>query len=65
MVKVEVDKFRQQLLGLKILFHSLLDMNILSQSLNFTKRLEIIQADIEEIVTRSEVMTVSVQTIRK
>jgi hypothetical protein len=56
MIKVEVDKFRQQILSLKVLLRSLLDMDLLSQSFSFTERLQIIQDGVEEIVLRSEVI---------
>jgi hypothetical protein len=56
MIKVEVDKFRQQILSLQVLLRSLLDMDLLSQSFSFTERLQIIQDRVEEIVLRSEVI---------
>ncbi|CAB4013398.1 Hypothetical predicted protein, partial [Paramuricea clavata] len=56
MIKVEVDKFRQQILSLKVLLRSLLDKDLLSQSFSFTERLQIIQDRVEEIVLRSEAL---------
>ncbi|XP_028394884.1 laminin subunit beta-2-like [Dendronephthya gigantea] len=56
MIKVEVDKFREQIINLGILLHSLLDMSILSQSVNFTEQLRITEYRVEETVTRSKVI---------
>ena len=56
MIKVEVDKFRQQILSLKVLLRSLLDMDLLSQSFSFTGQLQIIQDGVEQIVLNSEVI---------
>ena len=56
MIKVEVDKFRQQIYNLRDELRSLLEMDLLSHALTFTERLKITQERVEEIVTRSQVI---------
>ena len=51
-----MERFRQQLMSLNTLLHSLLEMDILSQSFSFPERLQITQQRVDEIVTRSEVI---------